>query len=112
MQEANESKETQAGDQGSGAGGQKPEENKVAENAASNEKPKSATPEAEAPAPPRKIIFSSDEKRYGKPPASVRIGMKTITLPPPEAQLAGFEHKDAAEIVRSVRGYKWLEAKG
>jgi hypothetical protein len=62
--------------------------------------------------PARRVVFSSDEKKYGKPPDGAQVGLKKIALPDAETQLAGFEHEDAEILVKAVRGYKWLEGKG
>lgn len=62
--------------------------------------------------PGRKIVFSSDREKFGDPPATVQIGLLKIDMPPAEEQLAGFEHEFASEIRKSVRGFKWAQAKG
>lgn len=48
------------------------------------------------------VIWRGDKE----PPSSVRLGMRTITLPEASEQRAGFYSNDARALVLGVKGYK------
>ena len=77
----------------------------LAENAASNEEPKSATPpEPPAVAEPAANVIWRGEK---DPPQTVKIGRDTFELPSVETQRKGFYHDQAFRLVRQFK-YKYF----
>lgn len=86
-----------------------PSSERVADNPASNEEPKEATPP--------NVIWSGEKKedgslKFGNPPAVVKVGIRSISVPEAEKQLAGFYSPDARALVRNINGYKFLQPKG